>query len=170
VTNVTPTPREADESYKGYGVGFANNMRVNDNNLLIWGLAASQMKHSYERTDNNDAVLSGDTKSLTEKSTTAPVLFAALETKATSWWTFRVGANNAITHSNEEFTDFDSPAGTEKIKERFTEFRLAIGSGLRFNNLDIDMTINDQFPLSMGYIASGNNRTPFDRVSVTYHF
>ena len=47
---------------------------------------------------------------------------------------------------------------------------LSIGTGIRWNNLDIDMTLNDQFPLSGGYILSGNQAAPFNRVSATYHF
>lgn len=164
------TPRSADETYKNYGVGIANNMRVNDNNLLIWGLSAWQQKHSYERTDNNDGVASGAEKSLDDKSTMAPLLFAALETEATSWLKVRIGASNAITHEKTEFSDFGAPTGTETVKERFTDFNFSLGTGIRWNNLDIDMTLNEQFPISGGYILSGNQETPFNRVSATYHF
>ena len=99
VTGVTPTPRSADESYKSFGVGISNNMRVNDNNLLLWGIAAWQSKHSYERTDNNDAVASAETRSLEEKNFVLPVLFAAVETQATSWLKVRIGATNMVNNA-----------------------------------------------------------------------
>jgi len=170
VTGYTPTARSADETYKSYGVGISNNMRVNDNNLLIWGLSVWQSKHDYSRTDNNDAVLSGETKEFNDKSTMLPVLFAAVETQATNWLKLRIGGNNSISHTESDFSDFDTPTGTENNKQTFTNFDLSLGAGLRWNNLDIDMTLNEEFPLSGGYILSGNEATPFTRVSGTYHF
>jgi hypothetical protein len=164
------TPRAADETYKNYGIGFSNNMRVNDNNLLLWGISAWQAKHTYERTDNNDAVASTATKKFEDKNTMAPLLFAAIETNATNWLKLRIGANNAIHHTNTKFTNFDTPTGTETNKQRFTDFNLALGAGIRWNNLDVDMTMNEAFPLSGGYILSGDQATPFTRVSGTYHF
>ena len=35
---------------------------------------------------------------------------------------------------------------------------------------DIDMTLNEKFPLSGGYLLSGDRSTPFTRASATYHF
>jgi hypothetical protein len=170
VTNATATPRSADETYKQYGVGISNNMRVNDNNLLIWGLAAWQSKHDYERGDNNDAVLSGDTKKLEETFTTVPILFGALETQATSWLKVRIGATNMINHGKSEFTDFNSPSGTDNEKFRFTDFNLSLGTGIRWNNLDIDMTLNEEFPFTGGNVLSGSEQAAFTRASATYHF
>lgn len=170
VTGITPTPRSADESYKNYGVSLANNMRVNDNNLLIWGLQAGQTKHEYSRNDDNDAVASLDTRELTEKNTMLPVLFAALETQATDWLKLRIGGNNSIMRLKSEATDFSAPANNDEIKATFTSFNLSLGTGLRWNNFDVDMTLNEEFPLSGGYILSGNEATPFTRVSGTYHF
>jgi hypothetical protein len=170
VTGVTATPRSADETYRNYGVGFSNNMRVNDNNLLLWGITVSQAKHKYERTDNNDAVASGATKTFEDKDTSAPTLFAAIETNATNWLKLRIGATNAIHHTNSKFTDFITPPDTDNNKQAFTDFNLALGAGLRWNNLDVDMTMNEAFPLSGGYILSGDQATPFTRVSGTYHF
>ncbi len=170
VTGYTPTARSADETYKSYGVGISNNMRVNDNNLLIWGLSVWQSKHDYSRTDNNDAVVSGATKEFNDKSTMLPVLFAAVETQATNWLKLRIGGNNTISRTESDFSDFAAPTGTENIKQMFTNFDLSLGAGLRWNNLDVDMTLNEEFPLSGGYILSGNEATPFTRVSGTYHF
>jgi hypothetical protein len=170
VTGYTPTARAADETYKTYGVSISNNMRVNDNNLLIWGIQALQTKHDYSRSDNNDAVASGATKEWTEKYTVIPVLFAAIETQATNWLKLRLGGNNSVVHSQTDFTDFNAPANTDQVKEAFTDFNLSLGAGIKFNNLDIDMTLNEQFPLSGGYILSGNQAAPFNRVSATYHF
>ena len=47
-------PRAVDETYKNIGLGISHNMRVNDNNLLIFGVAGWQQKSSFERTDAND--------------------------------------------------------------------------------------------------------------------
>jgi len=171
VTGVTLTPRSADESYKQFGIGISDNMRVNSDNLLLWGVMFAQGKHSYERTDNNDAVSSGATRTFEEKETLLPMVFAAIETQATSWLTVRVGASRAHISGRTEFSDFVLPtAGTFNEKTRESEFNFSLGTGIKWNNLDVDMTLNEEFPLSGGYILSGNEATPFTRVSATYHF
>jgi hypothetical protein len=170
VTGVTATPRSADEKYKSYGVGISNNMKVNDNNLLLWGVVVQQAKHQYERTDNNDAVVNGTEKTFEEKSTMAPLVFAAVETDATKWLKVRMGASRALLNTSSKFTDFNTPQGTESDKERGSLFNFALGTGIRWNNLDIDMTLNEKFPLSAGWVMSGDNSTPFTRASATYHF
>lgn len=171
VTGVAPTARNADETYKNYGAGLSDNMRVNDNNLLLWGVVVSQAKHSYERTDNNDGVAApGVTKTFEEKTTAVPLVFAAIETDATKWLKLRIGASRGHMMFKSDFSDFAATSNTEAIKSRTSEFNMSIGSGIRWNNLDIDMVINDQFPLTGGWIMSGNERAPFNRVSATYHF
>ncbi len=170
VTGVTTTPRSATETYKGYGIGISDNMKVNDNNLLLWGVSVSQTKHEYERTDDNDGVLSGATKRFEDNVTTGPLVFAAIETDATKWLKVRIGANRALVNTRTEFTDFDTPAFTETTKTRGSDFNFSLGTGIRWNNLDIDMTLNEAFPLSGGYILSGDDATPFTRASATYHF
>ncbi|MGE5175258.1 MAG: hypothetical protein ACM3JJ_02690 [Hyphomicrobiales bacterium] len=170
VTGVTPTARSADETYKNYGAGISDNMRVNDNNLLLWGVVVSQSKHAYDRTDNNDAVASGATKSITQKTTAIPMVFAAIETDATKWLKLRIGASRGHMMYKEEGSDFAAPTNTYTVKERFSDFNMNLGAGIRWNNLDVDMVINDQFPLTGGWALSGNERAPFNRVSATYHF
>jgi len=170
VTGVTPTARSADEKYKSYGIGISNNMKVNDNNLLLWGVVVQQAKHEYDRTDNNDGVASGATKTLEEKSTLAPLVFAAVETDATKWLKVRMGASRALVNTNTKFGDFNTPQNTDESKERGSDFKFALGTGIRWNNLDIDMTLNEKFPLSGGWVLSGDNSTPFTRASATYHF
>ena len=163
-------PRGADETYSNIGLGISHNMRVNDNNLLIFGVAGWQLKSSFERTDNNDAVASPDLKKDEEKLTLAPLFFASLETDATNWLKIRMGATKSMSSTNSETSDFATPTLTITQKEKFSDFQFSLGTGIRWNNLDIDMTLNEAFPLSMGWIASGDPATPFTRVSGTYHF
>jgi len=170
VTGYTPTQRSADETYKSFGVGVSNNMKVNDNNTLIWGLSAMQSKHAYDRGDNNDGLISGDTKSIEEKSTLLPVIFAAVETQATSWLKVRIGATNTVRTDENSFSDFDAPTNTDNEKFRLTDFNLALGTGIRWNNLDVDMTLNEEFPFTGGNFLSGSEQAAFTRVSATYHF
>ena len=170
VSGVTLTPRSADETYKQFGVGISDNMRVNSDNLLLWGVMFAQDKHSYERTDNNDGVSSLETRTFEEKHTMIPMVFAAIETQATSWLTVRIGASRAHVSSKDEFADFQTTAFTFEEKFRESEFNFSLGTGIKWNNLDVDMTLNEEFPLSGGYILSGDESTPFTRVSATYHF
>ena len=163
--------RSADETYKFYGVGISDNMKVNENNLLLWGVQVSQFKHEYTRGDDNTgAGPTGNPKTLTEKTTEFPLVFAAIETDATKCLKIRMGASRALMTTNDEETTFGATPTTTTIKTRGSDFRFGLGTGIRWNNLDIDMTLNQEFPLSGGYILSGNQATPFTRVSATYHF
>ncbi len=158
--------RSADETYKSYGIGFSDNMRVNDNNLLLWGVSVWQSKHDYERTDSG--IGAGELQRLEETTTMGPLVFAAIETDATRWLKVRIGANRALVNDRSETTDFGSPVTTEKT--RGSDFNFSLGTGIRWNNLDVDMTLNEKFPLSGGWVLSGDDSTPFTRASATYHF
>ena len=71
---------------------------------------------------------------------------------------------------NTETSDFNTVPVTSKLKERFSDFAFSLGTGIKFNNFDVDMTLNQSFPLSGGWVLSGDPATPFTRVSGTYHF
>jgi hypothetical protein len=160
--------RSADEKYKTYGVGIADNMRVNDNNLLLWGVVLGQTKHTFERSDG--FVAAGDQSKFEEKTSTLPLVFAAIETDATKWLKVRIGANRALVSDRTEDTVFGTPPTVTVDKTRTSAFNFNAGTGIRWNNLDVDMTLNEKFPLTGGYILSGDRSTPFTRVSATYHY
>ena len=160
--------RSAKETYRQYGVGISDNMRVNDNNLLLWGVSVAQAKHHFTRSDA--AIVAGETQELTEKTTAIPTVFAAIETDATRWLKVRIGANRTLVSDKTEDVTFGPPNTTTIDKTRTSAFNLGLGTGIRWNNLDIDMTLNEKFPLSAGYILSGDRSTPFTRASATYHF
>jgi len=160
--------REVDETYKNWGVGLSHNMRVNDNNLLIFGASVGESKHEYDRNDNNDANVNGDIHSFEEKTMLLPIFFAGLETEATSWLKIRMGATQSLDNSETETTAYD---GTSlKIKTHESSFDFNLGAGIRWNNLDFDLTLNEAFPMSGGWILSGDEATPATRASATYHF
>ena len=99
-----------------------------------------------------------------------PLVFAALETDATRWLKVRIGANRAMVNDRTEDTVFGTPPTVTVDKTRTSAFNFSLGTGIRWNNLDIDMTLNEKFPLSGGYLLSGDRSTPFTRASATYHF
>jgi hypothetical protein len=160
--------RSADEKYQSLGVGISDNMRVNDNNLLLWGVTVAQNKHTYERSDA--FVAAGEQASLEEKTTVLPLVFAAIETDATRWLKVRIGASRAMASERDEDTTFGTPSTTVTDKTRTSDFNFSLGTGIRWTNLDIDMTLNEKFPLTGGYILSGDRSTPFTRASATYHY
>jgi hypothetical protein len=170
VTNVPAVGdvRSADETYKKYGVGIADNMRVNDNNLLLWGVSFFQSKHSFERTDTG--VAAGDQSAFEEKSTMGPLVFAAIETDATKWLKVRIGANRSLLNERTVETTFGAPSTTQTDKTRGSEFNFGLGTGIKLNNLDIDMTLNQEFPFTGGNVLSGSEAAAFTRASATYHF
>ncbi|HET9939859.1 MAG TPA: hypothetical protein VFR25_02035 [Candidatus Eisenbacteria bacterium] len=161
-------PRDIDETYKTWGVGLSHNMRVNDNNLLIFGASVGEAKHEYDRNDSNDGALNAETKTFEEKTMLLPIFFAGLETEATSWLKIRMGATQSLENNETETTAFD---GTSlKIKTHESSFDFNLGAGIRWNNLDFDLTLNEAFPMSGGWILSGDEATPATRASATYHF
>jgi hypothetical protein len=176
VTNITGLgPRSVDETYKSLGLGISHNMRVNDNNLLIFGVAAWQQKSSYERTDPNadtggTPIVSTDLKTAEFEQMLLPLFFASLETDATSWLKVRLGATKSMVSLDSETTDFDAPTLSVQESAKGSSFDFSLGTGIRWNNLDIDMTLNEAFPLSGGWGLSGDPATPFTRASATYHF
>jgi hypothetical protein len=169
MNGVLAGPVTADETYKFYGAGISDNMRVNDNNLLLFGVAFGEAKHSYERTDANTGGAATDIQTHEDKIGGMPLFFGAIETDATKWLKVRLGASKSWTNTTTEEATF-APVASTQVKTHTADFNLGMGVGVRFNNLDLDMTLNEQFPLSGGYILSGNSETPFNRVSATYHF
>ena len=165
---VAGATRSAKETYRQYGIGISDNMRVNDNNLLLWGVTVAQAKHHFTRSDA--AIVAGETQELTEKTTAIPTVFAGLETDATKWLKIRLGANRTLVSDHTETVAFGPPNVTTTDKDRTSAFNFNAGTGIRWNNLDVDMTLNEKFPLSGGYVLSGDRSTPFTRVSATYHF
>ncbi len=169
--NVAGVTRSAEETYKYYGIGISDNMKVNENNLLLWGVNVSQTKHEYTRGDDNTGGgPTGITRNLVEKTSNFPLVFAAIETDATKWLKVRIGASRALVSDRTEDTSFGTPTPVTVTKTRGSDFQFGLGTGIRWNNLDVDMTLNEAFPLSGGYILSGDQATPFTRVSATYHF
>ncbi len=169
-SSFTPTDFSVDETYKSYGVGVGNNMRVNDSNLLLWGATIWEEKHDYEREDANTGGPTTDESSAEDKITMIPTVFAAIETQATSWLKVRIGANRSLVSGRSEVTDFGTPATTTVDESRTSSFNFSLGAGIRWNNLDLDWTMNEAFPLSGGWILSGDEETPATRASATYHF
>jgi hypothetical protein len=174
VTNyggVAGQDRNVDETYKNWGIGVSNNMKVNDNNLLLFGIAVSTWEHEYTRTDNNAGGAAGDVKTYDEKDKFLPAFFASLETQATSWLTLRMGANQNWDTFEVDQTDFATPtSGSNSATLKASSFDMRFGAGIKWNNLDIDMTMNNVFPFTGGWILSGDPASPFTHVSATYHF
>src|SRR5258705_2496538 len=160
--------RSAEETYRQYGVGISDNMRVNDNNLLLWGVSVAQAKHHFTRKDA--FIVATEQQEFTQKTTAIPLVFAAIETDATRWLKVRIGASRAMVSDRVEDTTFGTPSTTVTTKTRTSDFNFSLGTGIRWNNLDVDMTLNETFPLSGGYVLSGDRSTPFTRVSATYHY
>jgi len=141
---------------------------VNDNNLLVWGLSFWEAKHEYSRGDNQGGVF--DIKEGMDKTTMLPVIFAGIETQATNWLKLRIGANNSIMNYEQDLSDFATPANSANSRRSSRASISRSAPGIRFNNLDVDMTMNEGFPFSGGYVLSGDQSTPLTRVSATYHF
>jgi hypothetical protein len=167
---VAGVTRTVDETYKTWGIGISNNMKVNDNNLLLFGVALASSEHNYSRADNNAGGVATAIKTQEQKVKALPSFFAALETQATSWLTLRMGANKDWVTAENDDSDFQAAPVTNSDTAKFGSFNFRLGTGIKWNNLDIDMTLDNQFPLTGGWLFSGNEASPFTHVSATYHF
>lgn len=133
-------------TYSALHAGGAFLFDVNQDNLLTLGVAVNHQKDKF-----NDLSV-----------TWLPTLFGSLEWDVKSWLTARVGCQQAM-RTEKSGDDLDVKSA---------DFLYGLGVGLRFNNFDIDCTLNQNFPFTGGYFISGDE-TPgsmFGRLTADYHF
>ena len=84
-----------------------------------------------------------------------------------SWFHVRFGASKSFS-SKLEVTDTVADATVEATD---SPFGYTVGAGFRIGGrLDLDAVINQDFAFTGGWVASGNEETPFSRLSATYRW
>ena len=84
-----------------------------------------------------------------------------------NWLHLRVGASKAFA-SKIEVLD---PLTGETTELEDSPMGYTLGLGFRIGGrLDLDAVLNQDFAFTGGWVASGNEETPFSRLSATYRW
>jgi hypothetical protein len=150
---------EYENTVKGWNVGLAESWVLRDQDLLTLGMAFGNQEIDYE--DPNPVG-----NAFNAQYSTTPAIFGAAEVHPMSWFHVRFGASKALSSKLE----FENVGGnTTTIKD--APLGYTVGAGFRIGGrLDIDAVLNQDFAFTGGWVASGNEETPFSRLSATYRW
>ncbi len=158
---VTPANNTSFENtVNGFQFGLAEAWVLRETDLLMLGLSLTN-----EKVEWNDPSVFGEVFEATYSQT--PALFGALEVHPTGWLHIRAGAGKPM-WSKLEFTN---PGGSGTIEVKDSPIQYALGLGFRIGGrLDVDALLNQDFSFAGTWAASGNEETPFSRLSMTYRW
>ncbi len=148
----------ASNDVSGWSIGLAESWVLRESDLLTLGLNFGQQEVELE-----DIRPFGNPYKATYS--TMPQLFGSVEVHPMSWFHFRVGASKAFSSKIE----IEDGATTLELKD--APFGYTLGTGFRIGGrLDLDAVINQDYAFTGGWAASGNEETPFSRLSATYRW
>lgn len=151
---------EAENTVSGWSFGLAESWVLRTDDLVTLGLQFGQEEVEY-----------GDVRPLggpfEATYTTTPMLFGSAEVNATNWMKVRVGASKAFSSQLE----YSNTGTGDDIELTDAPFGYAVGMGFRIGGrLDLDAVVNQDFAFTGSWGASGNEETPFSRLSATYRW
>ena len=163
-------------------------MKVDVGSFFMLGLGFSQWKADVE--NSFVAPAPDDFETMEFTSTSMPFFFGCFEADLKDWLTIRFGAKKHLV--NEEVTveevdgtkwEFTAKNGNLPYWVRdglaadgiyipvFEEpFTFSMGVGFKFNDIEIDATVNEDYPFTGMYWLSGVEESPFGKISVTYYY
>jgi hypothetical protein len=147
-------------------VGLGANVKVNEDNLLVFAVEPYQ----YQKLEPSEPP-AGETGEI--KTTTIPRFFLALESDVKDWLTFRAGASKDL--YKDETKHEMTGVRPDKTTETGASFDFFTGLGFHVSDFDIDVVLNNELPLHLGYWLTGytpdhQNELPMYVVTATYHF
>lgn len=153
-----------DNSAMGINIGLVGNWKLRDSDWFWLGAA-----YEYSKLDFEDVVRNPQPSGHEEITyQNMPNIFAALESSLWPWFTVRLGAGRPL-FSTLKATDKDvTPNNETKIKD--SPLQYSVGVGFHFAKLDVDAVVNQDFAFTGGWFSSGNNETPFSKLSATYRW
>ncbi len=150
---------EAENSVTGWNIGLAESWVFRDADLLTLGLQFGSQDIDYADPRVSATPFSAEYA-------TMPQIFGSAEVHPMSWFHVRVGASKAFS-SKAELSD--GAGGTIEVKD--SPLGYTLGAGFRIGGrLDLDAVLNQDFAFTGGWAASGNEETPFSRLSATYRW
>jgi hypothetical protein len=142
-----------DNTVSGWNIGLAESWVLRENDLLTLGVAFGDESVEYAPVEISY--------------TTMPQIFGAAEIHPMSWFHVRLGASKSLIATLEAE---DTTTG-ETIEIEDSPLGYTVGVGFRIGGrLDLDAVLNQDFGFTGGWVASGNEETPFSRLSATYRW
>ncbi len=159
---VTPATNYTYENkVSGWNIGLAESWVMREQDLLTLGFAFGDQEVEYQ-----DPTPDGAPFDISYA--TMPQLFGAAEIHPMTWFHVRFGASKSLT-AKLKIQDTTPGGLTTEVKD--SPFGYTLGAGFRIGGrLDLDAVVNQDFAFTGGWIASGNQETPFSRLSATYRF
>jgi opacity protein-like surface antigen len=183
------TPGDDDSSDQTLSnVRGALGMRVDMGSFFMVGLGFSQWKADV---DNSIVTpLGTDPRSAEFTSTSMPFFFGTFEADLKDWLTIRFGAKKHLLAekvnvelydgtkieyktSNGSLPTFlrdDLEANGLFVPVMDEPFLFSMGLGFKWNDIEIDATLHEDYPFTGMYWLSGDSVTPFGKISVTYYY
>lgn len=162
-----PTNNAAfDNKVTGLNAGICGQWNVRESDWVYLGAAFQNVDIDF--VDAGVPRDPGDDGHAEFEYTTIPNVFAALESNVWSWLTLRVGASKPF-FSKLKLTDFTvTPNDVTEIKD--SPLQYSVGAGFHLGRIDLDALLNQDWPFTGGWLASGRAETPFSRLSATYRW
>ncbi len=165
-------------------------MRVDVGSFFMLGVGFSQWKMNVDNTFGEAAPDPTFTESFEFTGTSLPFLFGTFEASPKDWLTIRFGARKNMLSEKATITSVGGDELTFETKNAnltpdirdflygeginlpyFEEpFAFSMGVGFKFNDIEIDATMNEDYPFTGMYWLSGDSETPFGKISVTYYY
>jgi hypothetical protein len=168
------TNPSADKTITGITAGAG--LKIDVGSFFMFGVGVSQWKDAGDYSGITSGVSSYEIKS-----TSLPFLFGCLEAPVKDWLTVRFGARKNLVNQDIIIEDVGGTKYELKSKNGIIPeydyvfpygepFLFSMGLGFKFGDLDIDATLNDNYPFTGMYWLSGYATLPFGRISATYHY
>jgi hypothetical protein len=151
--------------------GLGANIKVNEDNLLLFAIEP----YSYAKREPSD-LPSGVSADLTMK--VMPRFILGLESDVKDWLTFRAGAKKELT--NWKMSYEETGEGKASVEYTYAPFDFYMGLGFHVGDFDIDLLLNNEVPMHLGYWLTGyqqgdyyegyNNELPIYMITATYGF
>jgi len=178
----------SDETLTNMKAGLG--MRVDVGSFFMLGVGFSQWKMEIDNSYAEAAPVGTLVETFEFTGTSLPFLFGTFEADLRDWLTIRFGARkNLISEeATMEWVDgesikFETKNGSLNSDVRdylysegvyvpyFEEpFMFSMGLGFKWNDIEIDATLNEDYPFTGMYWLSGDSETPFGKISVTYYY
>jgi hypothetical protein len=174
-TTAGGTTTVANNTLTGWQAGVAGNWTLGTNDLFVLGVAIAQNR--LEQEDDIFGIAAsiptpgggtpiGDALEVREGF--MPLVFAALETHANNWLTFRLGASKGAFHR----IDIEETGGSGRdIQISQSSFNMNIGTGVKIGTVQLDAVLNNSFPQTLGgFFSQTPGFVSFPKVTATYSF
>jgi hypothetical protein len=149
-----------ENTITGWNVGLAESWVLREQDLLTLGFAVGNQEIEYEDPTRTVAALPFEIQY-----STTPQIFGAAEIHPMNWLHLRFGASKSL------MSKLEIEQGTTATEIKDSPLGYTVGLGFRIGGrVDLDAVLNQDFPFTGGWFASGQEETPFSRLSATYRF